>query len=416
MDSRAIEKLRHKFIHIAMLSLFAVMLFIGLAINVAAFLIDYHSIHSSLDYLVETQGELSEHDIEENDNLSKDLNPFIVFSSEIHNADHFYIGVYKNGVREDYISDTSKAAVSYRIRSYMDTLIKNDPGYGRDGVYYYKIVHQSKSTIIIVMMNCASDINNRMRLLYVSLLIGCIGLLITYFLVRHFSERAVQPEIENSRRQQQFITNASHELKTPLAVIRANTELQEIMMGENEWTQSTLKQVDRMNGLIQNLVMIARTHEQEDKSSMASVDITKAVNESIDPFVALAKQDQKMLIREVQSNVTLVIDESKIRQLTALLLDNALKYCDEKGQVQVSLHTIKKNGIELVVSNSYREGENVDYAKFFDRFYRQDTSHNIDKGGYGIGLSIAESICQQYNGTIKADWKNGMISFICDLY
>ena len=97
------------------------------------------------------------------------------------------------------------------------------------------------------------------------------------------------------------------------------------------------------------------------------------------------------------------------------MIDNAIKYCDEAGKVEVELNQTKKNRIKLTVANSYAEGKDVDYNMFFDRFYREDKSHNIDKGGYGIGLSIAESICRQYGGSIKANWKDGIISFICQL-
>ena len=113
----------------------------------------------------------------------------------------------------------------------------------------------------------------------------------------------------------------------------------------------------------------------------------------------------------------MLADSSKIRQLTTLLVDNAVKYCDEGGKIEVTAGQIKNGrGAALTVSNSYAEGADVDYSRFFERFYRQDSSHNIDKGGYGIGLSLAESICSQYGGDIRAQWKDGVISFICQLF
>ena len=97
-----------------------------------------------------------------------------------------------------------------------------------------------------------------------------------------------------------------------------------------------------------------------------------------------------------------------------ILLDNAVKYCDENGSIFVGLEGHKK-GIRLTVSNSYADGKDIDCKRFFDRFYREDNSRNIDTGGYGIGLSIAESICGQYGGDIQAQWQNGRISFVCCL-
>jgi signal transduction histidine kinase len=128
----------------------------------------------------------------------------------------------------------------------------------------------------------------------------------------------------------------------------------------------------------------------------------------------VARQSERELTKNIVENVKFIADESKIRQLTTILLDNAFKYCDEKGRVEVSLAAEKK-GVCLTVSNHYREGKDVDYSRFFERFYRQDAAHSIDRGGYGIGLSIAEAICRGYKGSIHAEWHDGIISFVCHL-
>ena len=138
------------------------------------------------------------------------------------------------------------------------------------------------------------------------------------------------------------------------------------------------------------------------------------MKDTADTFAPVATQDGKELVQEIEENVRLVADEAAIRQLASLLLDNAIKYCDDGGKVVAHLSK-KGRGIRLVVSNTYAAGESVDYSRFFERFYREDSSHNTEKGGYGIGLSIAESIVSSYNGSISASWKNGMISFTCIL-
>ena len=141
------------------------------------------------------------------------------------------------------------------------------------------------------------------------------------------------------------------------------------------------------------------------------------MEQTIAPYRALAEQSGKNLKTNIEKDVMVTSDESKLRQLSTILVDNALKYCDENGEVEVSLIPIKhgKLRMRLVVSNSYKDGAGIDCNRFFDRFYREDQSHNIDKGGYGIGLSIAESICRRYGGNIKAGWKDGVISFIVNL-
>lgn len=110
----------------------------------------------------------------------------------------------------------------------------------------------------------------------------------------------------------------------------------------------------------------------------------------------------------------MMANESQIRQLSSLLIDNAIKYCDDGGTIRVTLTQKGRSPVRLDVSNNYAKGGDVDYARFFERFYRQDKSHNIEKGGYGIGLSIAQAIVEQYKGSsIDAAWKDGIITFTC---
>lgn len=225
--------------------------------------------------------------------------------------------------------------------------------------------------------------------------------------------------IENSRRQQSFITNASHELKTPLAVIRSNTELMEMLDGPSEWTASTLKQVDRLDSLIQNLVMIARSQEQENSREAAEIDVSALVKDTAEPFAAVAANDQKAFSMDLEPDVRIVANESSIQTLTGVLVDNAIKYCDENGSVTVRTSSDKKGRTAVIqVSNSYAEGRTVDYSRFFERFYREDESHHTESGekkGFGIGLSIAQNICSLYHGDIAAGWKDGQITFTCRL-
>jgi signal transduction histidine kinase len=267
------------------------------------------------------------------------------------------------------------------------------------------------------MIDASTLINLNQSVTRSTLIICGVGLIITFLAVLALSGRIVQPEIENARRQKMFITNASHELKTPLAVIRANTELEELINGETEWTHSTLRQVDRLNGLIQNLVMIARAQEAEDPGTLTDVDASAAIIDTVRPYESLARQEGKTLSLDVVPDLHMTADESRLRQLAAILVDNAFKYCDEKGDVSVAFSRTRiGRQMSLTVSNSYAAGKDVDYSRFFERFYREDTSHNTnreDRGGFGIGLSIAESICNQYKGTIRASWKDGIITFTC---
>ena len=255
-----------------------------------------------------------------------------------------------------------------------------------------------------------------------------LGTFMSFFIMRLLSKGFVRTEVENVEKQKQFITNASHELKTPLAVIKANTEMQEMMDGESEWSQSTLRQVDRMTGLIGNLVQIARAQEMTD-GELAPTDIAAAVSETADSFAPVAASDGKKLEKEIPDSLVTKSSDSSMRQLTSLLIDNAIKYCDDGGTIKVEL-TRSRRGAVLTVSNDYAEGANVDYTRFFERFYRQDEAHTISAGtvtgssegssgertgksGYGIGLSIAESLVKSMKGSIDVSWDKGRILFTC---
>ena len=415
MNTKEIRRLRRKFIIISMLSFFLVMVFIGVVINVSSHVVTVNSIKSTLHDISMNQGIR----LEDEDGFYRDENgPFSPSITDVfsptYRHNHFFYMKYNASDNICTVSSNSNNDFELKlVNSYADKLIDSDETFGHYGVYYYLKENSNDGSVTLTILDCTSEVESKLRILSATVVTIILALFITFILVRVFSHKLIQPEIENSERQRQFITNASHELKTPLAVIRANTELLEVTGGENEWTKSTLNQVDHLNGLIQNLVMISRAEEKEDVSSLVSINASEAVEQTIKPYQALATQSGKELSLGIDKDVMVLADESKLRQLATILIDNAIKYCDDGGKVVVSLSQLKKNKIKLTVSNSFASGKDVDYNVFFDRFYREDKSHNIDKGGYGIGLSIAESICRQYRGNIKAVWKDGIISFIC---
>jgi signal transduction histidine kinase len=391
-----------------------VMTVMGACINLSNYYVSEKQIRKVLDYMIEHEGQINRAKDKEEENSSRG-NYLDEFSPEFALSARYFTATFS---KEGKLSDIRTTHVSEYTRenasNYAETAYKRDTKYGRIGNFYFRSGLISDDNTMIVFLNCTSQIRSYYRILNLTLLVCVAGVFIAFLLVFIFSNRVIQPEIENVRRQKQFITNASHELKTPLAVIRANTEIEEMMNGESEWTQSTMRQVDRLDGLVQNLVMISRAAEQEDRSIMAEIDVSKNVEESVNAYRALAQQDKKELILRITPGIRMLADESKIRQLTTILVDNAFKYCDEEGTIRITLDTLRKGKtVRLIVANTFAEGATVDYSRYFERFYREDESHSVDRGGYGIGLSIAESICHQYGGSIQASWKNGDIYFTC---
>lgn len=416
MNEREIEKLRKRFIFIAMLSFLIVTIVIGGAAYFVTSFTSRDLIGDTLDRITAAEGK--EVDLHSEKYSASEPRLTDVFRRT--SGFRFYFVAVFNSAGKMTVFRTSMPVEDKSLYVGYAKKLRESGGkvrLRRYGKYYFQVKQRSGGDQVVAVLDCGQEVDMLSRLLYIILMVSAAGLLGTFFIVRVLSKRAVKPEIEINRRQKQFITNASHELKTPLAVIRANTELEQMMNGENEWNQSTIEQVDRMNGLIQNLVMITRAQEQENRGEAEPVDAAKAVRESVEPYRSLALQQKKDLREDIPASLTITADGSRIRQLTTILVDNALKYCDDGGAIFVRLSSTKKDrSISLTVSNSFAAGETVDYTRFFDRFYRADSSHSIDHGGYGIGLSIAESICSLYHGSIRADWKDGMISFRCVLY
>ena len=413
MNNRTIERIRRRFIGVSMLAIFLAMIFLGGTIWLASLIVSRRAVTTSLDLLIESDELMS--DVDFVDYYIDDLSIGEVFTANFRDQTDYLVVKYDNeGNLISIDGHYSKSTKGYFIEM-SDEILQGKPGYGQRGRIWYKYV-QTDDGAAIAFVDSTFEVFALRRLALITLTVCIAGLGITYILVVHFSDAIVASEVETFNKQQDFITNASHELKTPLSVIRANTEMSQMINGEDEWSVSTLKQVDHMNGLISNLVMISKAQELEDKTVMSEVDATSIVESSVKPFESVAAKEKITLTEELAPSVKMTADASKIMQLTTILVDNAIKYCDEEGTVKVELAQIRKGALRLTVTNTYKEGANVDYNKFFERFYREDKSHNIDKGGYGIGLSIAENICRQYNGNIKAVWKNNEISFICQLY
>lgn len=421
MNGSAIATLRRKFIMIAMASFIAVILFTG---GMSA-LASQHSIRIQashmLDLIIQNNGTLPDPGSKARQMRATDL--FDGIFTETAYAARYFSVVYDKHGKVESVNVSRVATVDEReamryadeaLESYEKSLTVSLLDLGVADTFYYRVAHLEDGTTMVAYLDCSFQMQVNREVGWNTMLICLFSLAGSFLLVLVLSKRAIRPEIENTRKQKQFITNASHELKTPLSVIRANTEVIEMLQGESEWTRSTMSQVDRMDGLVQNLVMIARSAETEDRAVLSEIDVSQVIMDSVDPFRAVARQEDKELLCNVVPNVRMVAEASAIQQLCTLLVDNAIKYCDEKGTVEVDLSQPRRGKITLVVKNSFAQGKKAEFNRYFERFYRDDEAHS-DEGGYGIGLSVAESICTRYGGTIRANWKGGMAVFICQL-
>ncbi len=259
---------------------------------------------------------------------------------------------------------------------------------------------------LIIFLDCTLTLESFRSFLMTSIVIAAIGLASVFVLISFFSARVVRPVAESYEKQKRFITDASHELKTPLAIIEADADVLEMDVGVNEWLEDIRTQTGRLNDLTKNLVALSRMEEDAAQFQMIDFPLSDVVAEAAQSYQAPAKVQNKTFETRVQPMLTLHGDEKAIRQLTGILLDNALKYTPEGGRIALELEH-QGRGIRLAVSNT---AENIDPAsldRLFDRFYRADASRSSKTGGYGIGLSIARAIVTAHRGKITAASPDG---------
>ena len=252
---------------------------------------------------------------------------------------------------------------------------------------------------LILFLNCQRELDSQHSFEKNSLLIS-IGVIVSVFvLIVLISKRVIAPIQETYIKQKQFITGASHELKTPLAIISSNADVLEMMNGDSKWTQNIHNQVDRLTSLVNSLVVFSRM-EEKDTVERTRFDLTNALESRIEDFNELADFQKKNIVTDIDPDLYYFGEEASIVQLMDILLENAIKYAPEDSGISVSLKKNRKYAI-LKVSNKATV-QKGDLSKVFERFYRLDESRNSAIKGYGIGLSMAQLIAEKHKETIRA--------------
>ena len=241
---------------------------------------------------------------------------------------------------------------------------------------YKYLATDSDGTTMYVFLNCQREISTIRTYVLASVGTGALGLVIVFVMIYFFSGKVLKPVSESYEKQKRFITDASHEIKTPLTIIDANTEVIEMMEGENEWTQSTRKQIARLTSLTEKLVFLSRMDEEGTKLEKVSFSLSDAVLDTAEGFRSVAKTKGKQFEINVAEHVEYVGDEKNIRQMISLLLDNAMKYSSEQGIIRIALKTSGKNKI-ITVWNTTDQIEKGKLDMLFERFYRMDASHSV---------------------------------------
>lgn len=272
--------------------------------------------------------------------------------------------------------------------------------------YRYLVLAEEGNTRVI-FLDCGRSLSSFRTTLLASVALSLLGLLAVLVLLLILSHRIVRPVAESYEKQKQFITDAGHELKTPMTIISADAELAEMECGGNQWLADIRRQTERLTGLTNDLIYLSRMEEEQPPLQVIEFPLSDVAEEMALPFLAPAKSQEKELALHIQPMLSFTGDEKAIRQLISILLDNALKYSPAGGQLELRLEKQGRNILLTVTNTTIQPVEKDKLSHLFDRFYRSDQSRNSQTGGYGLGLSIARSIVLAHKGKIRAESPDG---------
>ena len=311
---------------------------------------------------------------------------------------HFTVLFERSGDVARTIMESIYAITEEQAIEYAEEILDGDKERGWISNYRYKVFSTGFGTGVVFVdgsMNRSAMVQS-MAIAGVVLLVCAVLVLALFFLL---SKRAVKPIAESYEKQKQFITDANHELKTPLTLILANLDIAESELGKNEWLDDIRSEGHRMTELVNQLVALSRMDEENHTLNLADVALGKIVADTVSEFEPLAISRGKTMGANIDSDIIYHGDEALLRRLVGILMDNAIKYCDYGGDIVVTLHCNRH--IVLTVENTYAAVDELELNRLFDRFYRADKARTF-KGGYGIGLSMAKAIVEKHKGEITA--------------
>ena len=398
-----IQKMRIRFVILTMTALLAVLLLILGGINIA----NYSSIASDADRLLYDLSDIQGPAIRTGPDSKPRKTSFTHLVPEQNHYDRFFYVVLGSDGAVLEVRVPTNPSINTDAASTLGTQAfsgKNSTGFL--GIYRFLKQSEGDSTRIL-FLDCGRELESFRRFLLASILLSGAGSLLVLAVVVYFSGRIVRPFAQTYEKQKRFITDAGHEIKTPLTVLQADTDILEMELGSNEWLTDMRGQLKHLSSLTNDLVSLARMEEGESSLSLLEIPISDVVYEAAESFRTLARSQGKELDLSVEPMLSMVADEKSVRQLVGILLDNALKYSPENSKISLNLSRQPRQ-IRLSVANPSSVPLPEDNADIlFERFYRVDTSRNSQTGGHGIGLSIAKAIVTAHGGKIRAAVADG---------
>lgn len=399
-----IRRLKIRFTALALTALFVLLAVIVAGMN----LLNYRSVveeaDTTLSLLSRNQGafpEFREGPGGPMDWLPPGMSPELPFTAR-------FFSVLVNNSGEVVNTETSRifAIDSGTASRYALDIAKKGSARGFVENYRYMSVSEKFGTRI-TFLDCGRELDLYHNFILFSIGMSLLGYAVTAIAVCFFAGKFIRPVAESYEKQKRFITDAGHEIRTPLTIISANVDVLKMDMGENQCLEDIGNQAKRLAGLTNDLVCLARMEEAAGSQQMIEFPVSEIILDTAAPFRTLAQTRNKELVCQVQPMLSMCGNNKTISQLVSILLDNALKYSPKGSRV---LLNFEKQGRRLILTVSNPSAlpvtdENLRHV--FDRFYRTDSSRNSGTGGYGIGLSMARAIVTAHGGKISASSPDG---------
>ena len=392
------SKLRKKFIYFSVGIIAIVLLSIMAFVNVTNFYNLKRSSDELLKTLVENNGVMPSFKLNDNSKEEK-----TVYLKNFSNRFFTVKTDNKKNVITVNTDDVFFTSASEAVE-YAKDVLSSGKSRGYYGGFKY-VVENTENGKLIAFVDVVKDFDVFYSNLGNSVVISFFVLGFVTFFSFVLSKKAVAPMVQAYEKQNAFITDASHELKTPLAIINTSADVLEMESGESKWTGNIHKQVNRLNGLIGNLISLTKLEESDDLDRL-EFSLSDTLDDCVMDVKDYALSLGKNIVTDIEKDISFKGDEKLIRQVIGILLDNAIKYAREKSDINVKL-TKQNKKIVFTVENEADNLEIKNYNILFERFYRADSSRNSKTGGYGIGLSIAQSIVLKHKGKISADSFDG---------
>ena len=323
-------------------------------------------------------------------------------------------GVYNVLIENEIVVENPNEIIDEELKNYALKVSKKRKESGIIGNYIYKTRKMKENSVNVMLIENEEAISHSRKIIEASVIISAIALVIIYLIAKKISKFIVKPVQDAFEKQKQFISDASHELKTPLAVIEANADVLEEENGKNKWLDYIQNEIQSMDKLINELLLLTKIEDAPNIQEKKIFNVSKEVEMNVLLFESMAYEKNVKLNSKIENDVMMNGNKEDIKHILSTLIDNAIKHTESGDDVIVEL-TKEKNEIDISVKNKGKEIPEEEREKIFERFYRVDKSRNRNEKRYGLGLSIAKSTVQKYNGDIKVLYRDGFTIFKVNL-